>query len=314
MKDATLQQPGYMRLLDPEALLNMRRLELIARGVVEGFVSGRHRSPYKGFSAEFAEHREYVVGDDIRMLDWKVYAKSDRYCIKQFEQETNLRCLLLLDASNSMAYAGASAARHSGRRVSKFQYAQFLAATLAHLMIGQQDAVGLATFDTKPRRYSPARSRTTHLRVLLEELDATATGGETSLAPIFHDLAERIPRCGLVVVISDLFDEIDQLLNALHHFRYRKHEVLLLHVMAEEELTFPFEKWTQFRDLEVHGRHLHVDPVSLRAAYLAHMSDHITRLRQEAGQMKMDYVQLSTARSFDTALAHYLAQRMSRKK
>jgi len=301
-----------MHLLDPQALLKVHRLELIARGVVEGFVSGRHKSPYKGFSAEFAEHREYAPGDDIRTLDWKVYGKTDRYYVKQYEEETNLRCLILLDASGSMGYTGRRAARHDGEPASKFRYAQFLAATLAHLMIDQQDAVGLATFDTRIRRYVPARARNTHLRGILEELHATRSGGESAMAPILHELAERMHRRGLAVVISDLFDQVEPLLEALHHFRYRKHEVLLLHVMAEEELTFPFEQWTRFRDLEVAGRNLNVDPLGLRGAYLDHLGRHIARLRQAAGQMNIDYVQLSTAQPFDVALARYLAKRMSR--
>jgi uncharacterized protein (DUF58 family) len=161
-------QPHYMHLLDPQALGKIHRLELIAKGVVEGFVSGRHKSPYKGFSVEFAEHRQYAPGDDTRDLDWRVYGKSDRYYIKQFIEETNLRATVLVDASGSMAYTGKMAAKHGGKPVSKFLYAQYLAASLAHLMIHQQDAVGLATFDTKVRRYIPARSRVSHLRAILE--------------------------------------------------------------------------------------------------------------------------------------------------
>jgi len=217
----------YMRLLDPDALAKIHRLELIARGLVEGFVSGRHRSPYKGFSVEFAEHRQYVPGDDLRDLDWRVYGKCDRYYIKQYIEETNLRSVILLDASGSMRYTGRQAAQHDGRRLSKFEYGQFLAASLAHLMINQQDAVGLVTFDTKIRRYIPSRSRVTHLRVILDELVSTEPGEESALAPVFHDIAERAHRRGLIVVISDLFDDPREILNALHHFRYRKHEVLL---------------------------------------------------------------------------------------
>jgi uncharacterized protein (DUF58 family) len=193
-----MHTPAYMRLLDPDALTKLGRLELIARGVVEGFVAGRHRSPYRGFSVEFAEHREYVPGDNPRDLDWRVYAKSDRYYIKRYIEETNLRSVILLDASGSMSYTGEGAARRGGRRLSKFEYGQYLAATLAHLMIHQQDAVGLVTFDTEVRRYIPSRSRTSHLRVLLEELDGTEPGDETALAPIFHHIAERAHRRGLI--------------------------------------------------------------------------------------------------------------------
>ena len=306
--------PESPRFFDPKTLSKLGNLDLIARQVVEGYITGLHKSPYQAFAVEFAQHREYVPGDEIKHVDWKVWARSDRYYIKQYEEETNLRSLLLLDASGSMAYAGKAAAKHDGKAVSKFHYAQFLAATLAHLMIGQRDAVGLATLDTHLRRYIPARSRTSHLQAILQELSATETGGETTLAPILHDLAERIRRRGLVILISDLFDDVDPLLEALHHFRYRKHEVLLLHVMAEEELSFPFDKWSRFRNLELSGHWVNVDPVTVRAAYLEQVRAHVDRLRRGAGQMKIDYVQMTTAQSFDAALSGYLARRMARRR
>ncbi len=312
--DPSSGQFDYMRLLDADALAKISRLELIARGVVEGFISGRHKSPYKGFSSEFAEHREYVPGDNIRDLDWRVFGRSDRYYIKQYIEETNLRALILLDASCSMAYRGDLAAEHNCERLSKFQYAQYLAATLAHLMINQQDAVGLATFDTHVRRYIPARSRASHLRVILRELAGASPGEESSLAPVFHDLADRIHRRGLVVIISDLFDESGEILKALHHFRYRKHEVLLLHVMAEEELTFPFDRWSLFRNLERSAHQLRLDPLAVKSEYLHRVQKFIRRLEIGCGQMDIDYVQLSTKNSFELALAHYLAHRMSRAK
>ena len=307
-------QPEYMKLLDPAALAKIHRLELIARGVVEGFVSGRHRSPYKGFSVEFAEHRQYVPGDDIRDLDWRVYGKSDRYYIKQYIEETNLRGTILLDASGSMGYTGTQAARYDGQPVSKFRYGQFLAASLAHLMIHQQDAVGLVTFDTEIRRYIPARSRVSHLRAILKELHETGAGKETSLSPIFHDVAERVHRRGLVIVISDLFDDPEDLLNALHHFRYRRHEVMVLHIMAEEELAFPFDQVSVFKDLELDSRRVQLDPRAIRAEYLDRVQNHIRRVEMGCGQMNIDYVPLSTKRSFDEALAHYLASRKQRAK
>ena len=304
----------YMRLLDPEALAKIHRLELIARGLVEGFVAGRHRSPYKGFSVEFAEHRQYVPGDDLRDLDWRVYGKSDRYYIKQYIEETNLRAVILLDASGSMRYTGRQSAQHDGRPLSKFEYGRFLAASLAHLMINQQDAVGLVTFDTAVRRYIPSRSRITHLRIVLEELARTEPGDESRLAPVFHDIAEQAHRRGLIIIISDLFDDAQEILNALHHFRYRKHEVLLFHVMAEEELTFPFDRWSQFRDLELDARRVQLDPRSVRAAYLERVRTFIEDIRSGCGRMDVDYVQLSTRRSFAVALAQYLASRKTRTK
>jgi len=242
MSDGKLR-PESMDLLTPDALDRLGRLDFIARGVVEGFVTGLHKSPYKGFSAEFAEHRQYVPGDNIRDLDWRVYARNDRYYVKQYIEETNLRATVLLDASASMRYTGDHAARLNGRRLSKFEYARHLAASLAYLMINQQDAVGLVTFDAAVRRYVPARSRPTHLRILLDEMYQTQASDVTRIAPVFHEIAERVHRRGLVIIISDLFDDPEELLNALHHFRYRKHEVVLIHVMAEEELTFPFTMW-----------------------------------------------------------------------
>jgi len=304
-------QPDYMSLLDGEALAKIHRLEFIARGVVEGFVAGRHRSPYKGFSVEFAEHRQYAPGDNIRDLDWRVYGKSDRYYIKQYIEETNLRATILLDASGSMAYTGDQASKRNGQALSKFEYGRLVAASLAHLMIHQQDAVGLVSFDTEMRRYIPPRSRVTHLRAILEELHGTACGGETALAPILHDIAERAHRRGLIVLISDLFDKPEDILNALHHFRHRKHEVLVLHVLAEEEITFPFDRWSQFRDLEVVRHHIQLDPRSVRTQYLDEIRKFIRRIELGCGQMSIDYVPLSTKRDFDVALAHYLAHRKS---
>jgi len=311
MNQEPIHTPAYMRLLDADALARIHRLQLLARGVVAGFISGRHRSPYRGFSAEFAEHREYTPGDNIRDLDWRVFGRSDRYYIKQYIEETNLRATILLDASGSMRYVGEHSARRQGRRLSKFEYARLLAASLMHLLIHQQDAVGLVTFDGAIRRYLPARSRPGHLRILLEELHNTAPDRDTSLAPIFHDVAERIPRRGLIIVISDLFDDPGALLKALHHFRFRKHEVIVLQVMAEEELTFPFDRWTLFRDLEPGDRQLELDPRAIRAAYLEEVGRFRATLERECGRMKIEYVPLSTRQEFDVALSQYLARRHS---
>lgn len=300
---------GQTRLLDPKALSRIHRLELVAQGVMEGFVAGRHRSPYKGFSSEFAEHREYAAGDNIRDLDWRVFGRSDRYFIKQYIEETNLRATLLLDASASMAYRGSAAARHQGVVLSKFEYGRYLAASLAHLLIHQQDAVGLVTFDTAIRSYIPPRSRASHLRAILDRLEATEPGAETDLARIFHDIAEKAHRRGLMIIISDLFSNPHALLKALHHLRFRKHEIIVLHVMAEEELTFPFDRWSLFTDLEHDRRQVEIDPRSIRAAYLGELQKYIATLENGCGRMRVDYVQLSTKRPFDEALSDYLANR-----
>jgi uncharacterized protein (DUF58 family) len=307
-----MSAPTYMRLLPGKTLATLGRMELIARGVVEGFVSGRHRSPHKGFSVEFAEHRQYVPGDDLRNLDWRVLARKDRYYIKQYVEETNLRATLLLDASGSMAYCGDAAALTEGHRTSKFEYAQYLAACLTYLMIGQSDAVGLMTFDTKARTYFPARSRASQVRLILEELERTQPGGETGLADIFHDLAERIPRRGLVIILSDLFDDTAQLIKALHHFRYRRHEVLLFHIMAEEELRFPFDRFSHFKDLEHPGRELAIDPKTIRASYLDRVRTFLREIEAGCGRMQITYVPMNTKVPFDRALSEYLSRRRSK--
>jgi uncharacterized protein (DUF58 family) len=273
--------------------------------VVEGFISGKHKSPFKGFSVEFAEHREYSPGDEVRYIDWRTYAKRDRYYIKEFEEETNLRCWILLDVSGSMRYGGRG-------EITKYRYACFLAAALAYLMLHQQDAVGMVTFDTDIRRYIPARARPNHLRVLLDELEATEPGNETEMASVFHSLAERVHRRGLVVVISDFFFDLTELLGALQHFRHRKHELVLFHTMAPDELTLPFKGWMEFRDLEVRDDRLRCDPRRLRAEYIRNVNAFITELKKGAGRMRADYVPISTQTPYDYALARYLSARAAR--
>ena len=299
--------PSYMRLLPAEAIGRLGRVGVVTRGLVEGTISGRHKSPYKGISVEFAEHRPYTRGDDLRNLDWRIYGKIDRYYVKQYIEETNLRATILLDASGSMRYTGSRASKIDGRRASKFLYAQHLAAILTYLLIGQQDAVGLATFDTQVRTFLPARSRSSQLRVILEELDRTVPGAETSLAAVFHEVAERIPRRGLVVILSDLFDETELLLKALHHFRFRKHDVIVLHIMADEELTFPFDEWTNFRSLETAGIHAQLDPQSIRAAYLERVRSFLHTIETACGQMRVAHVPMNTKIPYCDALAECLA-------
>jgi len=283
-------------------------MEFISRGVMQGFISGRHKSPHKGFSVEFAEHRQYAPGDDLRNLDWQVLARTNRSYIKQYVEETNLRATILLDVSGSMRYAGDTAAEVDGTRCSKVAYAQYLAAALTYLLIGQQDAVGLVTFDTAIRAYIPARARASQVRAILEKIDTTTPGGETALAPIFHDIAERIPPRGLVIIISDLFDDPDDLVKALHHFRHRNHEVLVLHVLAAEELDFPFKDFTRFRDLESISTTA-ADPRSLRASYLEQMRGFLDSVKNGCGKIGADYVPMNTTTPFDQALAAYLTRR-----
>ncbi len=287
---------------DPTSLARYGRLMLVARKLVEGFLTGMHKSPYKGYSVEFAEHRQYYAGDEIRHIDWRAFGKTDRYYVKEFEEETNLRAHLIVDASGSMAYAG----KHG----SKFQYAQYVAASLAYLMLHQRDAVGLVTHDTKLREKIPPKATTKHLVRLLHTLETTEPGGETSLASVWHDLANQLKRRAMLIILSDCFDEIGPLLRALYHFRHKCHEVLLFHVLAPEEFEFPFRKWTQFRNLEVNGHRLLVDPQRLRKEYLKNFEHFCKELRDSARRMDVDYHLLRTDEPVDRALGKFLSRRL----
>ena len=287
--------------LKPEVVSRLSRLDLVARMVVEGFITGLHQSPYHGFSVEFSEYRQYMPGDALRDLDWKVYGKTDRLYVKQYEEETNLKAYLLVDASASMAYGSDS--------VTKFQYAAYTAAALSHLMLRQRDAVGLVTFDDQIQNYLPPRSVTSHLHTLLASLQNTSPqGADTDLATAFHDLAERIVRRGLVIVISDLFDDPDRLLNGLKHFRHRNHEVIVFHVLDPRERDLNFDRETRFVDLES-GNQIATEPWHIAPAYREHMEALIERFRRECRESLIDYVLLETSDPFDTALFNYLAKR-----
>jgi uncharacterized protein (DUF58 family) len=294
-----------MLQFDPTSLSKYGRLVMVARNLVEGFLTGVHKSPYKGYSVEFAEHRQYYPGDEIRHIDWRAYGKTDRYYIKEYEEETNLRAHLLVDASGSMAFAG--------KGPSKFQYAQYIAASLAYLMLHQRDAVGLVTHDTKIRQMISPRAHSKHLLQLLHTLDQTKPGSETALAPIWHDVAGQIRRRGLVVILSDCFDQMTPLVRALRHLRHRKHEVLLFHILAPEEIEFPFTRWTQFRSLETRGDKRLVDPQRLRREYLQNFEKFCTELRAQAGAMQVDYHRLRTDEPADRALGVYLTKRQQRR-
>ncbi len=290
---------------DPTSLAKYGRLTMVARNVVEGFLTGVHKSPYKGFSVEFAEHRQYYPGDEIRHIDWRVYGKTDRYYIKEYEEETNLKAYLLVDASGSMAYKGAHA--------SKFQYAQYIAASLAYLMLHQLDAVGLLVHDTKVRQIVQPKASSKHLMRILSTLEQTQPGGETSMGPLWHELAGQLTRRGMIIILSDCFDDLPALMRALRHFRHHKHEVLLFHILAPEEIEFPFKKWTQFRNLEVRDHKLLVDPQQLRKEYLKNFEAFRKQLRDQVGMMQIDYHQLRTDEPVDKALGLYLTKRQARR-
>ena len=306
----TLERPAFLKLLPRAQTATLGRLEFAARGMMEGFFTGRHRSPKKGFSVEFAQHRQYVPGDDPRDLDWRVFARNDRYVIRQYVEETNLRATVLLDASGSMAYRGDHAVPIEENRPSKFEYARYVAAGLVYLLVQQQDAAGLVTFDSKIRSFLPAAARTSQVRNLLEDMMNTEPGGESALASVLHEIAERIRRRGVIFIISDLFDAVPSLVNALHHFRHRNHEVVVFHVMAQEELTFPFSRFTHFKDLEAPDRTMIVDPQSIKARYLERVQGFVRDMKKACGELNADYVPMCTAQPYDTVLADYLARRM----
>ncbi|MBT3604149.1 MAG: DUF58 domain-containing protein [Candidatus Latescibacteria bacterium] len=287
--------------LKPEVVSRLSRLDLVARLVVEGFITGLHQSPYHGFSAEFSEYRQYMPGDALRDLDWKVFGKTDRLYIKQYEEETNLKAYILLDASASMAYGSGN--------LTKFQYAAYTTAALSQLMLRQRDAVGLITFDEHVQSYLPPRSVGSHLHALLSTLQNTQPqGADTDLAASFHDLAERIKRRGLIIVLSDLFDDPDRLLSGLKHFRHRKHEVVVFHILDPRERDLQFDRETRFVDLES-GSQIATEPWHIAPAYQEHMEKLIARFRQECRDALIDYVLLDTEEPFDTALFNYLAKR-----
>ncbi len=290
--------------LTPRDLEKVSNLQILARLVVEGFCAGLHRSPHKGFSVEFKEHRPYVHGDEIRSLDWKVFGKTDRFYVREYEEETNLRATILLDASGSMAY---------GRPPhTKLLYATRLAACLSYLMLQQQDSVGLVTFDTRLRRYIPPRSQTSHLRELVRELEAVRPGGETELGEVFHDLVPRVHRRGLLVVLSDCFGRVPEFLSALAHLRHARHEILIFQIWDRDELEFPFQQWTRFDCMETPGRRHLVDPAHLRAEYLANLEAFRDELRQGCRRHRVDLVPMTTDRPYAEALSRYLTLRMRR--
>ena len=295
-----MTRPDARRLLDPEVVAGLRSMDLRARLVVEGFLAGLHRSPYRGFSVEFAEHRQYMPGDEIRRIDWRVYGKTDRYYIREYEEETNLRAQLILDISGSMDYRGAG--------VSKLQYGTHLAAALAYLLIHQKDSVGLAIFDDRVRSYIPPRSAPGHLNVLLDRLARLTPGGDTSLAATFHELAERIRRRGLIIIISDLWDEPAEVLTALRHFRHRRHEVIVFHVLDRSELELSFRGPVRLRDLET-GREMTVDAALAGRRYRASTRAFFERFERGCHEARIDYHLLTTDQPYDRALLAYLTRR-----
>jgi uncharacterized protein (DUF58 family) len=292
------------RYLDPLTLAKVRGLELQARLLVEGYLSGMHRSPYHGFSVEFAQHREYVPGDDIKHVDWKVFGRTDRFYLKQYEEETNLVCWLVVDVSESMQY--------KSEGVSKYDYACMSAAALAYLILRQQDSAGLVTFDTQVRSFLRPSTQPGHLKEIVQVLNQGAGREKTTLGPFFHEVAERINRRSIIVILSDLFDDVSNLLAGMRHLRYHRHEVVVLHVLDAFELEFPFQEATLFRGLEEFPELL-TDPRSLRRSYLEQVRSFVTDLQRGCREQNVDYVQLRTDTNLGVALSSYLAHRLARK-
>lgn len=293
--------PSSGSFLDPAFVSRLSRLDLIARLVVEGFLTGLHKSPYHGFSVEFAEHRPYNDGDPVRFVDWKLYGKTDRYYLKQYEEETNLRAYLLVDASASMQF-------QADGPVTKLRYATLLAASIAYMLGSQQDAVGLLLFDDRPRTLLPARSTAMHLRRLLVELESAKAERRTKIGPALHRVAERVPRRGLVVLLSDLMDEPETVLQGLKHFRHAGHEVVVFHVLDSAEEEFPYQDEVEFEDLET-GTRIATHGWEIRDAYLERMRAWIDVYRRACGDIGVEYVPVSTSTPFDLALFRFLEKR-----
>jgi len=288
------------RYFDPEGLARIGNLELVARQVVEGFLTGRHRSPYHGFSVEYLDHRPYTPGDELRMLDWKVLARTDKYYVKLFEDETNLRAYILLDCSRSMGF------RSGG--LSKLEYGSYLAAALTYLMLRQNDAVGLVLFDNGVRMYLPPRARPTQFRRILDLLEDTEPANDTDVAAMLHEIAERVRRRGLVILISDLIDDERAIADGLQHFRHNQHEVIVFHVLDHAELTFPFERTSRFKDMEG-GGWVVANPKMLRQRYLQRLGAFIERLKMDCFERKISYNLADTKTPYDVFLAAYLDKR-----
>ena len=290
------------KFLDPEILNKITRLDLKARHIVEGFVAGMHKSPYHGFSVEFAKHREYTAGDDIKHLDWKVFCRSDRLYIKEYELETNLRSHILLDTSESMDYkSGAS---------SKLELACFIAASMAYLILKQQDSVGMVCFDKEVKHFVPSSSSLGHMRPILGTLAQSTAQNKTDLGAVLNAMAERFRNRGLIIIISDLFDKPEAILKGPQHFAHRRHDIIVFHVLDEYELTFPFERMTLFEGLEEYPKLL-VDPRALRKAYLEEVEKFCEEIRKGCVKQMIDYVQISTEKEVDVELTKYLASRLA---
>jgi len=289
-----------LKYLDPIALSTVKNSHIRARLIVEGFITGLHKSPYHGFSVEFSEHRQYMPGDEPRHIDWKHFGKTDKYYVKQFEEETNLKAYLLLDTSSSMNYSSGG--------VTKLEYASYIAGSLIYLMLKQKDAVGLCIMDDEIRTYLPPSSRSTYLKVLLEQMENISAVGETDLSSNFHDLAERIHRRGLIIVLSDLLEKPEKVLKGLKHFRHKEHEIIVFHILDPMELSFDFPNEASFSDMES-GERMEVDPLHIKKDYELKMKKFLDAYKNGCQKNNIDYYQITTSTNLAKALENFLTKR-----
>ncbi len=326
-----MEQSDYRKYLIPSVIARLANLELKAKQVVEGFMAGLHKSPYHGFSVEFAEHRQYMPGDDLRHLDWKVYAKTKRYYVKQFEEETNLKSYILLDISKSMTFNSKTSSskevseklgllnkirkkknenvgKSETEKISKLEYASYLAASLSYLMVLQKDAVSLTTYDTKIRKYIPPHSTKTNLKLILKELSKVKSQNQTGTAESLNEIAEKIKRRGLVIVISDFFDKQSEVINALKHFRYNKNEVIIFQILDPIELSFLEGNPLTIVDLETREE-MYSQPFAIQKSYKEAMKEFIGTYKRECRKNRIDYELLTTETPFDISLLRYLNKR-----
>ena len=290
----------YKKYMDPQTINKIENLSLRARLVVEGFIIGMHRSPYHGFSVEFSEHRPYGYGDEIKYIDWKLWGKTDRFYIKQFEEETNLKCHLILDKSSSMNF--------SSTNITKFDYSKSLAAALTYLMIKQQDAIGLTTFDEKIDISIAPKSKISHLNLLLKTMHNAKPGGETNVSLLLHTLAESIQKRGLIILISDLLDNQEDVVKGLRHFRYKGHEVIIFHIIDPKEKDLNYNQNINFIDLE-NDKNIITDSRLIREKYNKAFKDFCNYYDLQCSRNKIDYVQISTEDSLYKSLMQYLIKR-----
>jgi uncharacterized protein (DUF58 family) len=293
------------RFLDPELLSHINSLELLARAVVEGFMSGLHRSPYTGFSTEFTEYRQYNQGDDLRYLDWRLLGRTDRYFIKKYRADTNTQCHLLVDTSASMKYSSASS-------ITKLQYAQFLAASIAYLLNRQQDSVGLVAFDKRIHTHVPARNRSGHMRTIFGHLSQLISGEESNLSESLHQLAEILNRRGIVVIISDFYDHPDRLKEAFQHLRFKGHDLVAFHVLDQNELDFQFDEPVLLLEDSETQEQMPVLPDVVMNGYRERIRRHVDKMRQSAASNNVDYEMMTTKQPLDYALFSFLSRRSGR--